>query len=75
MVFHWLPIPMKYFRNPSMPIAAVLHLVLWETVKWDFLKIFWGLRVGWDLMNLKQLHEALLHKENHAFRKNSLLEV
>lgn len=46
MVFHWLLIPTKCFRNPSMPKAAVLHLVLWETVKWDFLKIFGGLGVG-----------------------------
>lgn len=46
MVFHWLLTPVKCFRNPSMPKAAVLHLVLWETVKWDFLKIFGGLSVG-----------------------------
>lgn len=62
-------------RNPPMPKAAVLHLVLWETVKWDFLKILGGLRVGRDLLNLKQLYGALLLKENHTFWQNSLLEV
>lgn len=30
-----------------------------------FSQDFWGLRVGWDLMNLKQLYEALLLKEKH----------